>query len=255
MGLAGGLDFALKVSDGTAWTEALRVARATGIVTLPQGAAINGPVTGAAVQAGPTDATPGRLLTAGAFGLGGPLPPVGDASAAGTLVPGLYAYDTAAGSSGGPASVLRGTLLHARRGGSGETQLLLVEAGSAPGAYAGLTFGRSRSGGAWSAWASGGVAESASGPNGRVLRGQDGTQTCWHTLTTSATAETVWTFPLPFATAAGLAVTMGVGDAGPAALCARHSAKEASQVGLSVVNASGARVAASLDVVAVGRWY
>ena len=150
MGLAGGLDFAIKVSDGTAWATALSAAHGTGVVTLPQGAVIGGAVTGAAVQASSTDPTPGRLLTVGAFGLGAPLPAVGDASA--SLVPGFHAYDTAAGSSGGPAGVLRGTLHHARRGASaGETQLLVVEAGSAANVVPGLTFGRARSGGAWSA--------------------------------------------------------------------------------------------------------
>jgi len=255
MGLAGGLDFALKVSDGIAWTTALSAARATGVVTLPHGAAIDGPVTGTAVQAGPIDATPGRILTVGAFGLGGPLPAVGDAAALGSLVPGFYAYDSAQGSTGGPAGVLQGTLLHSRRAASAETQLLVVEAGSAPALYPGLVLGRSRSGGGWSAWACGSVAESGSGPNGRVLRSQDGTQTCWHSLTTSATAETTWTFPQPFASATGLAVTMGVGGSGLLPLFPRHIAKGAASVGLSVVDALGTRVVASLDVVAVGRWF
>lgn len=255
MGLTGTLDFSLKVSDGAAWTTALSVARATGVVALPQGAAVDGPVTGSAVQASPTDATPGRLLLAGAYGLGGPLPAIGDAGATdGSLVPGLHAYDAGAGSLGGPAGVARGTLLHARRGAAaGETQLLLVEAGSAPGLYPGLLLGRARTGGAWSDWACGSVAESAGGPGGRLLRHQDGTQTCWHTLTTSATAETVWTFPQPFASAAELAVTMGVGGgAGP--LFPRHAAKGAGSVSLSVLDAAGARVAVALDVMAVGRW-
>ncbi|HVG48289.1 MAG TPA: DUF2793 domain-containing protein [Rubellimicrobium sp.] len=254
MGLAGGLDFTLKVSDGTTWATALSAARATGVVTLPQGAAIGGPVTGAAVQAGPADATPGRLLTVGAFGLGGPLPPLGDA-AQGSLVPGLYAYDTAQGSSGGPAGVLRGTLLHSRRTATAETQLLLVESGSTPGLYAGLVLGRSRSGGGWGAWTCGSVADSGSGANGRVLRSQDGTQTCWHSVTTSASGETTWTFPQPFASATGLVVTMGVGGTGLLPLFPRHIAKGAASVGLSVVDAAGLRVVASLDVVAVGRWF
>lgn len=53
MGLTGGNDFAIKVSpDGGTWHEALRIAAASGTVT------------GAAVQAGPLDATPGRLMRA-----------------------------------------------------------------------------------------------------------------------------------------------------------------------------------------------
>ena len=257
LGLAGGLDFSLKVSDGAAWTSALTVARATGVVTLPAGAVINGPLKGTAVQAGPVDSTAGRLLTAGAFGLGGPLPAIANAGVTdGTIVPGLYAYDTTAGSSGGPASVTRGTLLHSQRGAAlGETQILVVEAGSTAGVYAGLVFGRSRSGGTWSAWACGSVQDSSTGTNGRCQKQQDGTQTCWHTLTTSTTAETIWTFPQAFASSTGLIVTMGVNGTALTALSARHTAKSATSVSLSVVNTSGVRVAATLDVMAVGRWY
>jgi len=57
MGLAGDNDFSVKVSDGTTWFSALTAARATGLVTLPQGAQVNGPVTGTAVQSSATDAT------------------------------------------------------------------------------------------------------------------------------------------------------------------------------------------------------
>jgi hypothetical protein len=257
MGLAGSLDFSLKVSDGAGWRTALAAARATGVVTLPQGAVVDGPLTGAAVQASPLDATAGRLLAAGAYGLGGPLPPIGDASVTdGSLVPAFYAYDSGQGSSGGPAGVERGMLLHARRGAAaGETQLLIVESGSLPGVYPGLHFGRSRSGGAWSGWACGALRDSASGAGGRVLRTQDGTQTCWHSLTTSATAETVWTFPLPFASAEGLVVTMGLGEGGPVPLVPRFAAKAPASVALSAFDLSGARVAAALDVIAVGRWF
>lgn len=53
MGLAGDTDFSVKVSiDGTTWTEALRIDAANGLAS------------GAAVQDGPTDTTPGRLMRA-----------------------------------------------------------------------------------------------------------------------------------------------------------------------------------------------
>lgn len=59
MGLAGSTDFSIKVSaDGAAWAEALRFDGATGLAS------------GAAVQVDPTDAGAGRLMGAGAFGLG-----------------------------------------------------------------------------------------------------------------------------------------------------------------------------------------
>jgi hypothetical protein len=130
---------------------------------------------------------------------------------------------------------------------------MLVEAASATGAYPGPILSRARTGGAWSAWACGSVTDSSSGANGRILRTQDGTQSCWHTLTTSTTAEVVWTFPQAFASATGLVVT-ATASGTTGALIPRHTAKGATSVSLSVVNGSGTRVAASLDVIAVGRW-
>ena len=52
MGLAGDNDFAIKVSDGGSWTEALKIDAASGLVT------------GAAVQSSPTDTGAGRLMRA-----------------------------------------------------------------------------------------------------------------------------------------------------------------------------------------------
>ena len=63
MGLAGNDDFSLKVSaDGASWSEALRADGATGVVTLPQGAQIDGAITGQAVTQGPADTTAGRVI-------------------------------------------------------------------------------------------------------------------------------------------------------------------------------------------------
>ncbi len=71
MGLAGSDDFSVKVSpDGTAWTTAVSINRTTGAVGLPAGAAVTGQITGTAVMQSATDATPGRLMPVGAWGLG-----------------------------------------------------------------------------------------------------------------------------------------------------------------------------------------
>ena len=69
MGLAGSTDWSIKVSsDGATWTEALRIDAATGLVG------------GAAVQAGPDDVTPGRLMRADyGYGRGNLLGTVGEA--------------------------------------------------------------------------------------------------------------------------------------------------------------------------------
>ncbi len=59
MGCAGEDDFSFKVSaDGSSWTTALKIARATGRMT------------GEAVQLSTSDTASGKLLTVGAFGLG-----------------------------------------------------------------------------------------------------------------------------------------------------------------------------------------
>ena len=65
MGTAGNDDFAIKVSpDGTSWSEALRINAASSTVTMPQGAEINGPLTGTAVTQSNNDTTPDRLIRA-----------------------------------------------------------------------------------------------------------------------------------------------------------------------------------------------
>lgn len=88
MGTAGNNDFSIKVSpDGAAWTEALRVDRTSGQVT------------GAAVQSGPSDATPGRLMKTGAFGIGGLSPFLSDISVTDNSLPagGVFGFSTAGG--------------------------------------------------------------------------------------------------------------------------------------------------------------
>lgn len=70
MGLAGNNNWSLKVSpDGTGWTEALTIDAATGLAS------------GAAVQSGPTDITPGRLMRSDyGYGPGNLIGPVGENS-------------------------------------------------------------------------------------------------------------------------------------------------------------------------------
>jgi hypothetical protein len=71
MGTAGNDDFSVKVSpNGADFFTALQAARASGVVSFPSGIEIDLPVTGSAVQSGAADATAGRLMRVGAFGLG-----------------------------------------------------------------------------------------------------------------------------------------------------------------------------------------
>ncbi|WP_162620558.1 DUF2793 domain-containing protein [Limimaricola cinnabarinus] len=97
MGLAGEADFSFKTSaDGAGWTTALRLS------------AEDGRASGAAVQSDPLDATPGRLLAVGGFGLGAMAAPVAaDADAA--LTGGSFARPRhARGGHGGGSAHRRG---------------------------------------------------------------------------------------------------------------------------------------------------
>lgn len=71
MGIAGSDAFEVKVSaDGSTWFTGLQVAPATGQLSAPHGIEVTGTLSGSAVMQSPTDATPDRVMTTGAFGLG-----------------------------------------------------------------------------------------------------------------------------------------------------------------------------------------
>ncbi len=257
MGLAGNDDFAIKVSpNGSAFYTGLQVAAATGHVSVPQNLNVGGLLGGGAVQASATDATAGRVLTVGAFGLGGLAPVILDAGVTdNSIVPGFYSYISSMGSTGAPAGVVRGALLHQRRSiGGGETQMLIVESGTGA-SPSGILFSRSRVTGAWGAWFSGGVVEGASNANGRYIRLQDGTQTCWQTVTTLTTAEVAATFPAAFSSTTNLATVTGVNASGSTVIAPRVTARTAIALNLSAFNSSNARVAAQIDLITIGRWY
>lgn len=258
MGLAGNDDFSVKVSpDGSAFLTALQADRATGRVTLPGGLTLDGTLTGGAVQDAPADATAGRLLTVGAFGLGGLAPLIGNASVTdGSIVPGFHAYDTTLGSSGGPTGTKTGILLHQRRAaGGGEVQLLIVDSATSSASTPGITFSRSRAAGAWSVWYPGGIVASNSNANGRFIRHQDGTQTCWQSVTTSTSAEVTATFPVGFSTTSGLITTTGVNSPAAAAITARVTGRTTTGVSVSAFDAASLRVQATVELISMGRWY
>jgi len=197
MGTGGSDDFAVKVSaDGAAWVTALRLDAATGLAT------------GAAVQQDAADATPGRLLSTGAFGWGqdgaGAVPVMADLDA--PMQPsGSFAVD-ATTTGPRPAGASAGLCLSMRLGADDIAQMFIGADGAA------LAF-RTRAGGAWGAWqavqGSHNTTRVAT-PDGEALRTPDGTQICRHTLTLdapdtaqgalfSSAGETAWTYPAPFA--------------------------------------------------------
>lgn len=253
---------ALVVSTGSAWAT----------VALAAGLAAGRLLRGGDVTTSSSDTTAGRVLKVGDFGLGGSAPLAGNISVEdNTLPPGFLTYNTVAGSSGGPAGVDRGMLIHYRRvaGGGGEVQVLVVESGTGP--ISGAMFTRSRVTGTWGAWRryfrdsdvigtvaqtgglpTGALLETASNANGRYTRFADGTQICWRTMAAGSGAATTWTFPAAFIAApavTGNAVATVLSavclDAAPSTTAATFSARDKAD----------ARRADTCHLRAEGRWF
>lgn len=176
MGLAGEDDFSVKVSaDGSAWVTALRFAGASGLAS------------GAAVQSTAGDATAGRLMAVGAFGLGGAAVAAPGDDADGCTAGGVYAL-TASGAHC-PVADPSGAALLALPAGSGTRQVFADADGR--------IWCRSHDGSSWGGWSemftqanvvgtvaqsggvpTGAVIESGSNANGEYTRWADGTQIC-----------------------------------------------------------------------------
>lgn len=216
LGLAGEEDVSLKVSaDGATFTTALRVDRTTGTVSLPQGAAVTGSLTGTAVTQSRSDGTAGRVLKNFDHGLGARTASevaLRSAMEDSDARNGFFATNAATtgtvpeGSTGGGGLVLRQDAtkfveLHADpvnarlhlRGRNGATysawQRVLTLAGLL--GQVGLTDGQPN----------GAVLNYSSGNSGQCLQLADGTQICWHRLTLgSITASGAGSFASPFTT-------------------------------------------------------
>lgn len=271
-GLAGSDDFSVKVSpDGSAWHEALLADRASGHVTLPGGATVNGALTGTAVMAGNADATPGRLMTPGAFGWGLnntslDLP----GSNANTLtINGVYRATSA--TTGNPFTSLA-QVLHL-----GQSQNVAVQiwanssgtpgtAGRYPaairyrnttGTWLATEFLLGRHNIAGTVGQSGGlptgaIIERGANANGEYTRWADGTQLCCHTLAGSAGGATAWTFPAAFAAAPALGGA--VQAAVLSALCL-EGAPGTTAASFSLRDKADARRADTVTLIAAGRWF
>ncbi|MCL6285251.1 pyocin knob domain-containing protein [Ruegeria sp. 2012CJ41-6] len=192
MGLAGDSAFSIKVSDdGATWRTALRFDPATG---LPQGTA---------VQSGATDGTGGRLMTTGAFGLGGTAIPLTAADDLNALEATGFYYNPASGNVTGNNYPITsaGALLNLRRSATNRVQMFTSHAGTS-GAEGLRSFTRSFGTNGWSPWVEtfhqgtllGPVSQSGGLPTGRVIerggnangdyvRFADGTQICTNTIT------------------------------------------------------------------------
>jgi uncharacterized protein DUF2793/peptidase G2-like protein len=134
MGLSGSTDFAIKVSDdGTTWNEALVFDGASGTAS------------GTAIQSGAKDATPGKLMKTGAFGVGATagvtLTDMDDTSVAA----GMYSYtNTVSGTLPSGATSYGFVLVH-RQAIAGISQTLFNSNGM--GVYL-----RTATSGTWSPW-------------------------------------------------------------------------------------------------------
>lgn len=101
------------------------------------------------------DRTAGRITTVGWAGHGGDSLVAPDLSVTNTLLSGgIYSYATVAGTTGGPAEITTGNMIHVRRAnGGGEHQTFTVENKNVPdgrGRWIGNTVTRSRTSGTWS---------------------------------------------------------------------------------------------------------
>ncbi len=225
------------------------------------GLQVSVPVSGTAVTQSVTDTTPGRLLKVGDYGLGGLTPLIGNTAVVdNSITPGFHNFDTTSGSTGGPAGVIVGLLIHARRtSAGGETQTLISEAGSAG---TGAVFTRSRTTGGWSVWRAGGGVERGSNANGEFMRCPDGTQICWRNNLSAANANTAdgtlfrsanvsWTFPAAFS----LAPSVGPAHCSDADCFVSCVTPSTTAVTARVRSTITKAAAITFGMSAVGRWY
>lgn len=276
IGLTGSDDFALRVSAaGSSFVTALGADRTTGVVSLPAGAVVGGSLSGPAVTQSALDATAGRLMRVGDFGLGTPAgaaQPMVSLNAA--VIPGFYSYsgsDPAAPAPGnsGPLTVER----HA-------TQFIRQEAGAAT--LGGRWQRRSTDGGTtWTAWRrvlnaetllgtvsqsggvpTGAVMERGSNANGDFLRLACGTQICWSAgLSVPAVATAVgalfesdpltWVYPAAFSHLPPV-VLAGGGDTrrwGTASPGAGQSAT------VRLMSPTSNTASQPVRALAIGRWF
>jgi hypothetical protein len=269
MGIAGQDDLSIKVSaDGANWTEALRVNAQTGRLS------------GAGVQSSPTDATAGRVLAVGAFGLGAVGTPANLADLDAITTPAGFhrVINTAAGTfpAGATGASLFGVMQIERYGPSDIVQTYKPITADA-------IHTRRYTGGAWQSWrqvytqasllgtvsqsggvATGAVIERGSNANGDYVRFADGTQLCWHTLMLGAinvaegagfasAAAVNWTFPAGFAAGTKAAITGASTNIGRAWLSPFSSNNAACSVlGLRLLSTSSS---SEFRVTALGRWF
>ncbi|WP_170311937.1 DUF2793 domain-containing protein [Sulfitobacter sabulilitoris] len=298
MGLAGEDGWSLKVSaDGTTWNQALRVDPVAGDMSLsPAGserirltdtsAEINLPVTGSAVQSHEEDATSGRLMKVGAFGVGAPL-----VLAGGTplhqraLKPGMYTYLGTALPDGPESAAWLHTLLVMQSQADGRRSFISLRTTGINALRA--WFGAQSSDTSPIYWTRlltnelilGAVSQSGGTPTGSIIerggnasgsyvRFADGTQTCSGidllntTVPANASGSLTWAFPAAFV--AGTAVVTATGSSSGAAADITYAAQHfgvSAQSGIGTnsiigyANKGTSDKVFRINAVATGRWF
>lgn len=218
-------------------------------------------------QANNTDITANRLMRVGAFGLGisdSTLPSVANLD---TLrVGGLWSYS---GATGAPTGGTAGVMLHVSRSPASVLAASHVQVAFSTGARIFLRVYNQ----GWGDWSRifdhlnivGPVSQSGGNPggaiietgyngNGRYTRFADGTQMCWRdAFSTSGTAEATWTYAAAFSATPSVQANRVGGTATNYGV--RSVVRGNSSCDFSIFNEAGARIAGSLDLFAVGRWF
>lgn len=265
MGLSGDNDFHIKVSDdGSAWTEALRID------------AQSGQLSGAAVQIDAADATAGRLMTVGAFGLGqtdvGYSPEITDIDAINTPAGRWNFSPSSTNVASLPFAATTGQIDVQQFGNGTLLQIVWKTSG------VGGRWHRLCATGTWSPWSqifdqsnvvgtvsqstgipSGAVLERGSNANGKYVRFADGTQICTATIDHDFGPGLNVTYPMPAVFAVPPFGSASIREFSSAAATAWYGGK---------TNAYGRNVDSwnvrnpipqsgtfSLDLFAIGRWY
>lgn len=246
---------------------------------------IDVPMTGAAVQSSQTDATSGRLMPVGAFGLGTNNPPQADDVDA-TLVSGLYKIaSTYAGSGSLPAPLFGyACMLRVENYGASTNMQTIFRAGS----MVGGVWRRTRASGVWGSWVqsipnglvgtvsqsgsvpTGAIIERGANANGDYIRFADGTQMCWLNQAYDAvlaaganSGDVSWVFPAAFltGTAPPVRVTTRAGATNADRLAAAIGLRacgtpySATSGVYLIANSGTTSLTARADLFAVGRWF
>ncbi|WP_295453057.1 pyocin knob domain-containing protein [uncultured Pseudophaeobacter sp.] len=217
-----------------------------------------GVASGAAVQSGPLDVTPGKIPLVGGFGWGEIAAPVPNDNIDNIVASGNYLINAQviAASADIPPCSSGSCLLHLQYNASNAAQLFFSHGNN-------LSYHRIKDAGVWSDWKALNAA-SGSNANGEWVRLPNGTQICTNqAFQTSDTADTTWTYPASFlfpASPGRPAVSGAVSalSSAPAFLSIggiAGSGTVATDVAVRAVNLNGDRVALAASLIAIGRWF